>query len=187
LLPDWMETFVLFVVPAVLVCIFIALPFISPDGEKSYRKRPVAVLTVILVMLIISVLCYLGDVAPWSPKMNAWTGDPIPVAFVKGRTPVELRGAAVLQAKQCRNCHSLGGLGGERGPALDDVASRLTKDQLVRQVIQGGGNMPAYGKNLNPAEVESLVAFMATLHTGTNPPARDSAVPAVPPAVATMR
>ena len=120
-------------------------------------------------------------------QMNAWTADPVPVTFVKGRTPVELRGAAVLQAKQCRNCHSLGGQGGERGPALDDVATRLTRDQLVRQVIQGGGNMPAYGKNLNPAEVESLVAFMATLHSKTNPPARDSSVPAVPPAVASIR
>ena len=67
-LPDWMETFVLFVVPAVLLVIFFALPFISPAGEKSFRKRPVAVLTVILVMLFITVLCYLGDIAPWSPK-----------------------------------------------------------------------------------------------------------------------
>ncbi len=38
--------------------------------------------------------------------------------------------------------------GGKRGPALDRVAVRLTQDQLIRQVIQGGGNMPAYGKNL---------------------------------------
>jgi heme/copper-type cytochrome/quinol oxidase subunit 2 len=27
----------------------------------------------------------------------------------------------------------------------------------------GGGNMPAYGKNLSPAEVNALVAFMETL------------------------
>jgi ubiquinol-cytochrome c reductase cytochrome b subunit len=187
LLPAYMEVFVLFVVPGVLLAIFFGLPFISPAGEKSYRKRPVAVLTVILVMLFLGVLCYLGQVSPWSPHMSAWTADPIPVKFVTGRTPVELRGAAVLQSKQCRNCHSLGGLGGERGPTLDDVASRLTKDQLVRQVVQGGGNMPAYGKNLNPGEVECLVSFMATLHSKTNPAVRDSAVPAVPPAVASMR
>jgi ubiquinol-cytochrome c reductase cytochrome b subunit len=41
----------------------------------------------------------------------------------------------------------LGGVGGERGPELDRVAVELTQDQLIRQVIQGGGNMPAYGKN----------------------------------------
>jgi ubiquinol-cytochrome c reductase cytochrome b subunit len=187
LLPAWMEVFVLFVVPGVLLAIFFGMPFLSPAGEKSYRKRPVAVLTVILVMLFLGVLCYLGQVSPWSPHMSAWTGDPIPVKFVVGRTPVELNGAAVLQSKQCRNCHSLGGLGGERGPSLDDVASRLTRDQLVRQVLQGGGNMPAYGKNLNPAEVESLVAFMSTLHSNSNPAARDSAVPSLPPAAAATR
>ena len=104
----------------------------------------------------------------------------MPEKFVKGRSPLELRGAVTLQNKQCRNCHSLGGEGGQRGPALDNVATRLTSDQLIRQVIQGGGNMPAYGKNLSPAEVAALVAFMRTLHAPNEMPARDSAVPGQP-------
>ena len=57
---------------------------------------------------------------------------------------------------------------------------RLTRDQLIRQVIQGGGNMPAYGKNLNPAEVDALVTFLETLHPPHIAPARDSKEPAVP-------
>jgi ubiquinol-cytochrome c reductase cytochrome b subunit len=61
-----------------------------------------------------------------------------------------------------------------RGPALDTVATRLTRDQLIRQVIQGSGNMPAYGKNLRPAEVTALVAFMQTLRPSYQPEARDS-------------
>jgi ubiquinol-cytochrome c reductase cytochrome b subunit len=85
-----------------------------------------------------------------------------------------------LQNKQCRNCHSLGGTGGQRGPALDGVGTRLTGDQLVRQVIQGGGNMPAYGKNLKPAEVEALVAFMKTLRPASEPLARDASRPEQP-------
>ena len=64
--------------------------------------------------------------------------------------------------------------GGERGPALDSVAVRLTQDQLIRQVIQGGGNMPAYGKNLSPAETTALVAFLLTLHPAGQAPARDA-------------
>ena len=80
----------------------------------------------------------------------------------------------MFQDKQCRNCHSLGGEGGKRGPALDRVALRLTPDQLIRQVIQGGGNMPAYGKNLSPAETTALVAFLKTLHPAGQPPARDA-------------
>jgi ubiquinol-cytochrome c reductase cytochrome b subunit len=54
------------------------------------------------------------------------------------------------------------------------VALRLTGDQLVRQVIQGGGNMPAYGKNLSPAETTALVAFLETLHPANERPARDA-------------
>ena len=106
--------------------------------------------------------------------MDAWSGDSIPSQYLVRRTALECRGALVLQAKQCRNCHSLGGVGGKRGPALDTVAVRLTPSQLIRQVIQGGGNMPAYGKNLNPAETTAIVAFLETLHPAGQPPARDA-------------
>ncbi len=74
--------------------------------------------------------------------MDAWSGIPIPTEFLKNRTALERQGALVFQVKQCHNCHSLAGEGGKRGPALDAVAVRLTEDQLIRQVIQGGGNMP---------------------------------------------
>ena len=70
----------------------------------------------------------------------------------------------------------LGGTGGERGPALDSVATRLTQDQLIRQVLQGRGNMPAYGKNLSPAEVTALVGFLDTLHPAGQHPARDASL-----------
>jgi ubiquinol-cytochrome c reductase cytochrome b subunit len=180
LLPAYSETFLLLTAPIVMIVILLALPFISGTGEKSVRRRPVAALSVIVILMALVTLAYLGARSPWSPHMNAWSGDAVPEKFVKGRSPLELRGAVTLQNKQCRNCHSLGGEGGQRGPALDNVATRLTGGQLVRQVIQGGGNMPAYGKNLSPAEVAALVAFMRTLHAPNEMPARDSAVPGQP-------
>lgn len=106
--------------------------------------------------------------------MDAWSSEPIPPQYLHGRTALEREGALVFQVKQCHNCHSLDGKGGQRGPALDAVALRLTKDQLIRQVIQGGGNMPAYGKNLSPAETTALVAFLETLHPANQRPARDA-------------
>jgi ubiquinol-cytochrome c reductase cytochrome b subunit len=177
LLPDWMEVMILFVAPALGIGFLLALPFISGTGEKSARRRPVAVLSVVFIMLTVGVLTYMGQTSPWSPKMSAWSGDPIPVQYVEGRTPTELKGAIVFQNKQCRNCHALGGEGGERGPSLDAVATRLTRDELVRQVIQGGGNMPAYGKKLSPAEVDALVDFMATLKPKDTPAVKPSAKP----------
>jgi ubiquinol-cytochrome c reductase cytochrome b subunit len=87
---------------------------------------------------------------------------------------LERQGALVLQDEQCRNCHSLDGVGGQRGPALDAIASRMTEDQIIRQVLQGGGNMPAYGNALNPAETTALVRFLLTLRGGNLTPAIDA-------------
>ena len=50
----------------------------------------------------------------------------------------------------------------------------LTQDQLICQVIQGGGNMPAYGNNLSPAETTALISFLDTLYPHGSVPARDA-------------
>ena len=175
LLPPAMETPILLIAPVIVIGFLIALPFLSNVGEKSWKRRPVAVVTLLLIAVALGTFTKLATYSPWSPVMDGWSGDPVPVKFLDGRSPLERQGALVFQVKQCRNCHSIGGSGGLRGPALDSVATTLTHDQLVRQVIQGGGNMPAYGKNLNPAEVTALVSFLETLHPNNQPAARDAA------------
>jgi ubiquinol-cytochrome c reductase cytochrome b subunit len=177
LLPPALETPALLIGPAIALIVLFAVPFVSGEGEKSWRRRPIAVLTILLTAVGLGTLTNLASRAPWSPVMDAGTAAPIPSRFVSGRTPLQIQGALVFQSKQCHNCHSLGGNGGKRGPALDAVAVSLTRDQLVRQVLQGGGNMPAYGKNLNPAETTALVAFLETLHPSSEAPARDAARP----------
>jgi len=173
-LPASMETPALLIGPVVAILALLLLPFLAGEGEKSWRRRPIAVLTVLLVAVALATFTHLAEHAPWSPVMDAWSGNPIPKEFLHNRTALERQGALVFQVKQCRNCHSLANQGGMRGPALDSVAVRLTQDQLIRQVIQGGGNMPAYGKNLSPAETTALVAFLETLHPPGQSPARDA-------------
>jgi ubiquinol-cytochrome c reductase cytochrome b subunit len=174
LLPPSMETPALLIGPVVVIFALLLLPFIFGEGEKSWRRRPIAVLTILLVAVALGTFTRLAENAPWSPVMDAWSGVPIPSQFLHNRSALERQGALVFQVKQCHNCHSLGDQGGKRGPALDAVAVRLTQDQLIRQVIQGGGNMPAYGKNLSPAETTALVAFLETLYPAGQRPARDA-------------
>src|SRR5271170_5088327 len=173
-LPPSMETPALLIGPVVVILVLLLLPFFSGEGEKSWRRRPTAVLTILLVAVSLGTFTRLAEHTPWSPVMDAWSGDPIPSGFLYNRSALERQGALVFQVKQCHNCHSLGDEGGKRGPALDAVAVRLTQDQLIRQVIQGGGNMPAYGKNLSPAETTALVAFLETLHPAGQRPAQDA-------------
>jgi ubiquinol-cytochrome c reductase cytochrome b subunit len=175
LLSPSLETPVLLIGPVVVILGLLLLPFLSGEGEKSWKRRPIAVLTVLLLAIALGNFTRLAQYAPWSPRMDAWSADTLPLPMLKRNTALERQGALVLQVKQCRNCHSLAGSGGQRGPALDSVAVRLTHDQLIRQVIQGGGNMPAYSKNLSPPETTALVAFLETLHPAGQPPARDAA------------
>jgi len=175
LLPPEIETPLILIGPVAGIGFLILLPFLSNEGEKSWKRRPVAVVTLLLIAVALGTFTELATFSPWSPVMDGWSGDPVPVQYLNGRSPLERQGSLVFQVKQCRNCHSIGGTGGKRGPDLDRVANNMTHDQLVRQVIQGGGNMPAYGKNLTPAEVTALVSFLETLHPANQPAARDAA------------
>jgi ubiquinol-cytochrome c reductase cytochrome b subunit len=173
-LPPSLETPVLFIAPVLGIGAMLLLPLVSGEGEKHWSRRPVAVLMLAVIAVTLGVFTRLGTYTPWSPIMDAWTRDPIPAAYLHDRTPLERQGAIVLQDKQCRNCHSIGGAGGLRGPALDAIAVRMTEDQMIRQVLQGGGNMPAYGNALDPSETTALVRFLTTLRGNDLPPAIDA-------------
>jgi ubiquinol-cytochrome c reductase cytochrome b subunit len=173
-LPPSMETPFILIVPALAVAFLVALPFVAGVGEKSWWRRPVGVFSVMFIAVCFGVFTHLGTYTPWSPHMDAWSGAAVPVHYLQNRTPLERQGANVFQQKQCRNCHALGGVGGERGPELGDVATRLTEDQMIRQVLLGGGNMPAYGSTLSPAETTALVRFLDTMHPSYQPAAGDA-------------
>jgi ubiquinol-cytochrome c reductase cytochrome b subunit len=177
LLPAPIETFLTLVAPVVGVLGLLLIPFIVGTGERSPTRRPISVLCTMLIVLTMSVLTFMGYQSDWSPIMNAWSGIPTPTQYIQNHTPLQMQGAIVLQNKQCRNCHELGGQGGRRGPALDFVAMRLTRDQLVRQVIEGGGNMPAFGTHLSPSETTALVDFLSTMHAPDQRPAQTPLTP----------
>src|SRR5262249_49222304 len=102
--PTW-ETFIILVFPVILIAVLFLVPFISNRGERAPSRRPVAVIVVVVIYAALGVLTYQGVTSPWSPKMTAWSGDPIPESMVLGCTPLRLQGAALFQSKNCRNCH----------------------------------------------------------------------------------
>src|SRR5258708_5991707 len=143
-LPPSSETPILLIGPAIGLIVLLALPLVAGEGETSWEPRPIAALAIPLLAVPLGPLSHFRAHTPLSPVLEAWGSQPIPSQYLQGRTALDRRGALVFQAKQCHNCHSLDDKGGQRGPALDTVALRLTEDQLVRQVTQCGGNTPAY-------------------------------------------
>jgi ubiquinol-cytochrome c reductase cytochrome b subunit len=159
LIPPATESWVIIGFPALIGLLLIVLPFVAPAGERSPRRRPWAPAIVGSIVVAIAVLVRLGHDAPWSPVMDP---GPLPGPVTAGLAADQLRGVQLFQAKDCNSCHMVDGRGGRRGPDLSAVGARLSHDELVWRVLNGGTNMPAYGSTLKPDELDALVAFLET-------------------------
>lgn len=69
-------------------------------------------------------------------------------------------GAAVFNESGCQHCHSMGGVGGHKGPDLSGVGRRKSKDALRQQIVNGSKVMPAFGDDLAPGDLKDLIAYL---------------------------
>ncbi len=69
---------------------------------------------------------------------------------------------------QCASCHGTDRKGNPEGgfPALQDVSQRLTKEQVMRSILYGGGRMPAFDQ-LSEERRQAIVDFLFGLKTST--------------------
>ncbi|MCB1174756.1 MAG: c-type cytochrome [Leptospiraceae bacterium] len=114
---------------------------------------------------IIAFLDWVGkiDTNGWPPKPNISTAT-LANANTQNSNKVDL--APVKYKSLCVACHAIGGQGGNVGPALDGVASRLDAAYLSKwlhdpQAVKPGTNMPKL--SLSEAEIQELVQFLSEL------------------------
>ena len=118
LLPPSLETPALLIGPVVAIVALLLLPFLSGEGEKSWKRRPIAVLTVMLIAVTLGTFTHLAELrAVESAHERVERRPRAGAAAPRHARRCERQGALVFQVKQCRNCHALGDSGGERGPA----------------------------------------------------------------------
>ena len=157
LLPPRAEDVVMILAPLLGALALFAVPFVSNRGERSWRRRPWAVVLVLLLVTGQAVLWRAGVRESWTPKFNAQPLDETIIGQPGG--PFHA-GGRVFNNKGCLYCHVISGHGGARGPELTDVGDRLDRNQLVIRILKGGENMPAYADNISPDQVEALIAFL---------------------------
>ncbi len=159
LIPAKIEGIVMIAAPALIGVILLIAPIVSHKGERHWSRRPWAIGVVLLSVLMIGSLWIAGAKAPWSPYFEA---KPLPSSMIRSTSPLVIEGARTMHQRACLNCHRVEGQGGQRGPDLTFVGDRLTENDIILRILNGGGNMPAYGTILRPAEVDALVAFLKT-------------------------
>ncbi len=157
LLPHGAEDYVIILGPLLAVLVLLLLPIVFPTGERSPRKRPWAVASVLAIVVSVAVLWRAGVQADWSPDFSA---QPLPDSVIGAAAgPVHL-GAGLFATRGCLYCHRVSGYGGRRGPDLTTVGDRLTEQQMIIRVLNGGYNMPGFGGILSAKELDQVVAFL---------------------------
>lgn len=155
--PRGYETFVMVYLPLLIGVGLIALPFISRLGERSPRRRPLAILLVVVTVTTLGVLTELGLRAPW---VMAFDTEPLTAEEARLEEGPALTGAQIFYARGCQYCHAVSGKGGHYGPDLTDVTRRLPPEFIVERTLRGIGNMPAYRDVLSPEEMSLIITFL---------------------------
>lgn len=81
------------------------------------------------------------------------------------------RSAAELYAKHCVSCHGSDGraktfkgkLKHARNLTDSEWQGKVSDERIFNSIMNGKGNMPAYGKKLSEQEIDSLVAYVRGL------------------------
>lgn len=167
LLPHGLENYVMVLGPLVAGLGLILLPFLWNRGERSPRRRPWAVASVLMIAIMIGTLWIAGAKSDWSPNFNA---PPLPAEVVGTSSGPIFEGARLFHDKGCLNCHLIESHGGRRGPNLTVVGDRLSKDQMILRIANGGVNMPAFAGILKPSEMDDLVAFLKSRKSDSRHP-----------------
>ena len=159
LMPHGIESAAMTIGPTLTVIILFVLPFLANKGERSPIRRPWAMFGVICVFVFVISLLVIGLQHPWSAD---FTARPLPVAAIRPSHPdsTVLAGARLFYNSGCEFCHKINGYGGKAGPNLTSVGDRLSEQELTIRIVNGGGNMPAYGGILKQKDLQTLVDFL---------------------------
>jgi ubiquinol-cytochrome c reductase cytochrome b subunit len=186
-------------VPTVLILLLLFLPFYDRGPERHPWRRPIAMTAGTTLVVLILTLTILGQLSrPPAQGVSAAAGSPrgaSPGRDTRARpdaaaepnrsavTPPERlassgvpRGRELFQSQGCSACHKVNGQGGTTGPDLSDEGDRgKSADWLVTQIHNPKAHdatsiMPSYS-SLSQDQVESLVAYLLSLHSGAEKPA----------------
>jgi ubiquinol-cytochrome c reductase cytochrome b subunit/menaquinol-cytochrome c reductase cytochrome b/c subunit len=149
-------------IPTLGMVLLFLLPFYDRGPERRPERRPIAMVTFVVVVAAMALLTYQG----------AHAGDPTTISLPTPQRIVKAGGAqlaeyeagkAVVAQSGCLACHKIGENGnGGPGPNLTRVATRLPAGAIARTLVNPTAPMPSF-RNLPPNKFKAAVAFLSQL------------------------
>jgi menaquinol-cytochrome c reductase cytochrome b/c subunit len=149
-------------VPTIGMILLFLLPFYDRGPERRPERRPIAVLTFIVVAAAMALLTYEGANAGSPLAVEKPT--PAAVKQAGGTTLAEYEaGKAVVAQSACLACHKIGDNGNDGpGPNLTRIGARLPRQGIARTLVNPTAPMPSF-KNLPPQKFKAVVEFLSQL------------------------
>jgi mono/diheme cytochrome c family protein len=136
-------------------------PLDLPEPADAHYP-PSSKLPGVLFALAFAVFAFAGGVLVGQSR-NSGGGTATTTAPAIDTSPAAVAaGKAVFVKTGCGACHVLASAGatGKVGPSLD--SAKPDAQVVIDTVTHGKGAMPAYGRQLTPAQIEHLAAFVST-------------------------
>ena len=170
----WPESVILGTVgiPTILLILLIALPFLDLRRERRLLRRPVAIVTVIVVVISMGVLTYKGATA--EEALGSQLAEAVPVwAERQGfeGNEVATQGGTLYAETGCAQCHVYLGVGSANlgAPELTAIGEGdrgidYFKDYVANPQDFGNAVMPAFGEefggSLNDEQLTAIATFL---------------------------
>jgi mono/diheme cytochrome c family protein len=90
------------------------------------------------------------------------------------------RGSVLFEASGCAHCHGTAGVGGGRGPDLQQVRTRMNAAAIANQIHNGAKAMPAFGEELSDGQIHDLVVYLRAKRRLIKVPTKTAEAPALP-------
>jgi menaquinol-cytochrome c reductase cytochrome b/c subunit len=172
----WPESVILGTIgiPTILLIILLALPFLDLRSERRLTRRPVALVTAILVVLSMGILTYKGAVAKEAlgsellSKVPSW-------AQKEGfaNNPEAVAGAKLFAVSGCANCHTYNGVGSSNlgAPDLSSIGSGGQGAAFFSSYVSNprkfnNAVMPVFGNLGSAANIHNIGVFLASSKGG---------------------
>ena len=108
-----------FIIPNILMALLILTPFIDRGPERRIHRRPIALITAVVVIVFLAYMTHSGAEAP-SGLGSASEGLPL-----SGLDPTATAGATIFLTNGCTSCHTIAGVGAPGpGPNLSNEGSK---------------------------------------------------------------
>ena len=166
---------ILLVVAAVFIAFALIVALVVPRSRPGFPANRLGIFIGVCVVLFIAQLSAVlllaqkgeGD----EPAVEGTSSTPTettptettPAAGGQGDPVAGKEVFLTVASPACESCHTLSDAGstGTVGPDLDSLAP--TYDQVLNQVTNGGGPMPAYKGSLTEAQIQDVAAYVSSV------------------------